>query len=280
MRLHPLQGIAVVVFILLTTPLLTGPPAYSLTPKPKFFVTELALYDFAGERIQSVATGEPAIIRITLQSYVEYEQQFLLIVDVIDGNRVTKYVGWQTGMLPGGESYSASILWSPDRCLLPEACIGYQLRSFASDGFIFEGSHVLAGMIREDISVMDTTIEDNRLYRLDFSGEEYEIEYSIDSGFIDSITVTKGLATVILKLESVVNDTELTLKLPKKLMAEIASCGGKPVPIELLIEPIGFVDSIPLDIRIVEWSDDSAILNMMVESGSREVEVVVGCVAF
>jgi hypothetical protein len=235
-----------------------------MIPAPRFFVTELALFNMAGERIHSIAAGEPAVIRGTLHSYVEHEQQFLLVIYVIDGDRMTQFVGWQTGTLLAGESYSVSISWIPAPCSSQEACIDYQLRSFAADSFNFEAPHLLAGVVTESISVHDMITQGNMLYRLDLDGKEYEIEYVLGTGDIQRITSDRSLRTLTIELGNIGTNTRLALKLPVELVQRLFLASPADVPI--------FVDSLPVN-PTVHQTEGKITWIISIPEGSTEVEL-------
>lgn len=269
--------------LLLTATLVTAtsfamPPAHTLSRLPSVEVTELQLSDPSdAEKITYFDLGQQVVLRTSIHNGRDTVQPFVILTEIRDSAGVTVYLSWQSGTMIAYGNYTMESSWTPDTVCWIEnpGCNQYELRGFVIDGF--ENPQVLSEVRTSGgVTLLETTSEGMRFYRLVQEGEEYKIEYSLDSGFISNVVVDRELTTMTLQLEQVTNNTDLTLKVQKSLLALLAGCGGEPVPIESLVDPIVFLDSIPIFITVVDWGVQSATLKLSMEAGSEEVELVAG----
>jgi hypothetical protein len=125
-----------------------------------------------------------------------------------------------------------------------------------------------------DVMTSNVTIsgsEHGNSIRTVFEGKKYDIGYSMDSGYIYEVTADKEIATLSFLFSDVNESSTLKVKVPKRLLYEVFSCGIQPAPMSPDYEVVAFADSIPIDRSPTFRLGDSS-WQVMLEAGTQEIE--------
>lgn len=244
-----------------------------------FGVRQPQLLDINRQKIdQPLEVGQQALVRITIHNNnLDSDMHFVVIAEVRDGNGVTQYLAWQASNAAANGDYTFEASWMPIERVcsgIDNSCgSGYQVRAFVISDFenpqVFSGVQSLQG-----ISVIDTTVDEEKIYKLTFQNRKFDIPYTLDGGHITSMLYDKGTATIVLALD-VPKDAELGIELPKRMLDSSFLCqingvpGGSDVPLEV------FIDTMSSGYKFTDLGE-SFRMQIMLVAGTEEVEAV-GC---
>ena len=113
----------------------------------------------------------------------------------------------------------------------------------------------------------------NNMYRMEIDGKQYDIEYSLEGGYIENIAYDLSLSTTLIQIV-LSKDSQLSIELPYELVDQII-CGLPRIPGGSDIDIETFVDTIPAEVKQID-TGESLIWLVELELGSEEVEFV-GC---
>jgi hypothetical protein len=240
---------------------------------PSFEVTELGLFDAKGERVRDTLIAQQVSMRVTIVNNGDTEQQYMVLTEMRDGFGITIYLTWQSGILKAGENYTFETSWIVDTAckIHSQGCNTYEVRSFVITDI--QSPRVLSDVKAIGGSVIETTEEGNRLYRLELDGKLYEIEYSLDAGSIGLIQVDRERSLVHLTLRDVDERSQLSLKGSNDFLMDILSCGLEPTSNILDKGVEAFVDGVSYGVIHAnqgEWK-------LELKSGSKEVAFAGAC---
>jgi hypothetical protein len=225
------------------------------------------IYDLSGNRIQTAIAGQPIVIPKNFTNSQGEEREITFLFEVRDEAGITVFLAWQTATVEPMNTKTASVSWATD---IPGV---YQARMFVI-------SNLTNPQVLEDaISTAPVTIlggPGNSLYKMEVDGIGYDIEYSLEGGYIRNIVYDIDFSTILIQLH-VSKDSHLKVEFPyevaKQIICELLPIpGGSGVSIEV------FVDTMPAEVRESD-TGDSIIWQVQLQAGTEEVELV-GCGSF
>jgi hypothetical protein len=83
--------------------------------------------DVSGQELDEIATGTQVVLSTTIVNNQADAQPFAAIVEVRDGDGITRYLQWQIGTLPASGRANVGLSWTPD------APGDYTVRTFVLD---------------------------------------------------------------------------------------------------------------------------------------------------
>lgn len=239
-------------------------------------VTELGLFSITGEEITQVEVGQQSRIRVSIQNDVEYNQPFVLLIEVRDGYGITRQLAWQSGEIVAKGGYSMETSWLPtDDCWLDDECAyDYSIRSFVISSF--DSPDILSGVsstngirvvgfppdLPLDQHQFDLLLDDGRTYTLNYS-------FSTGDGRILGVEDNHENDTIRILLASP-QESRFTLTIPSFLNSHfLVNDAPEAVGIE------GFVDG--ENVTFDTFFDDKAqnyTYVFTLKPGASEIEIV------
>jgi hypothetical protein len=233
----------------------------SFTPMPP------TIYDTRGNIIQNSTIGHPVVISKNFTNNSGNEIDFTLLIEVRDESGITQYLAWQTGRASPMATRNAGVSWTPN------SAGEYQIRTFAISNLT--NPQVLDVVETAQFSVFEPERE-RKVYSLELDGRKYDIEYSMNSGFIKDVVVDNDLATITLQLERITSDTDLIIELQRELLLAAFSCDqGLVLPEDL--DAIAFVDSIQAEIYVIDADATAVTWKLALDASAKRVELVGAC---
>lgn len=253
---------------------LTLPPIYANPPQ---------LLDLSGHEIDQMEVGQQAIVKVVIVNISDNPQPFMIVVQIRNGDDVTQFLSWQTGLLDHALDMSANYTfetsWMPneDGCGSSSGTLcsaNYQIRAFVISGL--PNPQVVSNLaIIEGISVKEKNEQGYSIHRLALDGEEYEIEYSLPRGDIQAISADPGLHAITIDFLRVVADTSFSVSFPKVLLDKI-------FPPEIVLPGEGhlnileiFVDGIPAEPRGSRETSENLTWVILIPRDSEELEFTI-----
>jgi hypothetical protein len=102
--------------------------------------------DVSGQELDEIATGTQVVLSTTIVNNQADAQPFAAIVEVRDGDGITRYLQWQIGTLPASGRANVGLSWTPD------APGDYTVRTFVLDK-ISGTPAILSPIVESEITV-------------------------------------------------------------------------------------------------------------------------------
>ncbi|HEY8140999.1 MAG TPA: hypothetical protein VIE86_07955 [Nitrososphaera sp.] len=279
---NAIEKLAIMIFSILLVILILDVSIVFALSEIGLLVSAPRLQNPVGERINSIGVGQQAIIEVLIDNNQELELPFVILIEVRDETGVTRALSWQSGILPVDGNYTMSASWSPkDGCVDQIGACDYETRTFVI-------SNLVNPQVLSEVRVAEFTVQMEEAkvkhYTLPINGTEYDIQYFIESGHINSIVVDRELSTLTLSLDEVSWKTSFVIEVPWDVANISFSCGDGSVPEEyqskVFSNLILFADGIEVVATIVELEANELVrYGLELEAGSKQIEIVRACLA-
>jgi hypothetical protein len=223
------------------------------------------VHDINGNVIQDSTVGQTIVISNNFTNTRDTEVAFILLIEVRDESGITQYIAWQSGTASPMRTKMMGVSWTPNS---PGV---YPIRTFPI-------SNLTSPQVLGTVEIAQHTVfleQGNKLYRLELYDKQYEIEYSLESGFIYQIAYDLELATITAGLEGVSSATELTLYIPKAMLDKEFTCVIETIPTSSIDGIVVFVDTVETELKAAE-SAELLTVKVRLDAGAEVVEVL-GC---
>jgi hypothetical protein len=221
------------------------------------------VYDMNGSVVQNSIVGQTVVISNNFTNNGATEIEFTLLVEVRDENGITQFIAWQSSTASHMSTKMMGVSWSPSS---PGE---YHIRTFPI-------SNLTNPQVLGSVETAQHTVfigQGNTLYKMEIDGKQYDIEYSLEGGYIENITYDLSLATTTVQV-FLTKDSQLSIEFPYEVVEPIV-CGAPRVPGGSDIDIEAFVDTIPATVKAID-TGESLIWQVELELGTEEVEFV-GC---
>jgi hypothetical protein len=237
------------------------------------------LLDPNSEQVDYFKAGREGVIRITLTNNMESVQPFVLLAEIHNGNGVTEFLALENGFLQSLSRRIVEFTWIPENgCSSSSGGCNpdHEIRAFVVSDF--ENPQVLTEVqTLRDITVraVDYGRERYTLYRVNVDDREYDVYYAIDNGTVRQIFTDSDDRRILVNLENVTSETELTIVLPEGVtdvvLGSLYNSGSDQMPNYVLGVLVNGDDIEPVSFEISQMETTWVI---PIPEGSEKVEFV------
>lgn len=246
-------------------------PVFGLSISIIEYLSTPTLHDLVGDRINRIEVGQQSTIRLSIHNSMPTEQSFVILVEVRDGNDVTTDLFWQTGVINANGNYTMETSWSPT-----QEGGNYQIRSFAVTDF--ENPQILSAVSGiEGITVLESPFSaTTSFWTVSINGKEYDFEYSLDSGYVESLEADSEFVYVLLAFEGVSRAGYLSITLPAPFVYEMFPDDGTRDLEQLRESLVLFLDGLQAqDYEIVvDSKKDIVTIGLPIPARSETLEIL------
>jgi hypothetical protein len=271
-----MQGVmvAVLLFLAFLPSYIIGDVAVGYSLDRKISVEAPVLYNSQDNPIEVLEINQRGTIRVLLYNNIEHEQPFVLLVEIREGDGRSIHFSFVEGALEVKGNYTSETFWTaPKFCGENDIVCDslHEIRTFAISGW--ENPELLSNVNSfQGFAVVDSTEQNDTIYRLSLGGNTYAIEYILPRGDIGAIHADRQLQTITVSFQHVPAETSLSITFPKSLLDEIFP-PSNPVPggNQPYMSDI-FVDGNPVQPRGFLESNESFTWVILIPQDSEDLE--------
>jgi hypothetical protein len=231
------------------------------------YLSNPSLHNLSSEEIATVEVGQQSIVSVSLHNNLKVEQPLVIIIEVRDGDGVTKYLAWQTAIVNADGNYTMTSSWTPT-----EEGTNYQIRSFAITDFQYPQ------VISKTYSSGALTVVESPhhigaagSYAVTIGGKVYNIQYAMGSGRVQRIEVDPEAATFVIALKGVREQSTLEVHFLNEMLEQLEVASN-------LYYCFGNEFAVFVDEKLANFTqaniEKEEIITVSIEGGTETVEII------